>query len=78
MNRVNLTPKTFHVFNKALPTGRPDHPSLDSFLRTYRAKHGIESVQVKSDNALWPLKAARAWTAHIAGQNPLKNQPIGS
>jgi hypothetical protein len=78
MKRVNLAPKTFHVFNKTLPTGRPDHPMLDSFLRTYRAKHGIESVQVKADNALWPLKAARAWTAQLPMRNPLKNQPIRS
>jgi len=57
---------------------KPDHPLLDSFLHTYRAKHGTESAQVKADNALWPLKAARAWTAHLADQNPLKIQPIRS
>jgi hypothetical protein len=53
---------------------KPDHPSLDSFLSTYRAKHGTESVQVTASNALWPLKAAKAWTAHLAAQNPLKRR----
>ena len=45
--------------------GKPDHPKLAQFLKAYRAKHGIESVQVTKSNALLPLKAARAWTAHI-------------
>jgi hypothetical protein len=47
-------------------TMKPDHPKLAAFLKTYRAKHGIESVQVTSSGALWPLKAARAWTKHIS------------
>lgn len=38
---------------------------LTIFLKQYRAKHGIESVQVKKDGALHPLKAARAWTKYI-------------
>jgi hypothetical protein len=46
---------------------KPDHPKLAAFLKAYRAKHGIESVQIKNDGALWPLKAAKAWTAHIKG-----------
>jgi hypothetical protein len=42
-----------------------DHPKLAAFLKSYRAKHGAESVQVTNTGALWPLKAARAWTAYL-------------
>jgi hypothetical protein len=45
---------------------KPDHPKLKEFLRAYRAKHGVESVQVTKSGALIPTKAARAWTAHLA------------
>lgn len=44
---------------------KPDHPKLAQFLREYRAKHGIESAQVKKDGALHPLKAAKAWDAYL-------------
>lgn len=72
---------------------KPDHPLLATFLSDYRAKHGIESVQVTASGALIPLRAARAWTVNvnffakvtmqaiegmIAKQNPLKNAPIRS
>lgn len=46
-------------------TPKKDHPKLAQFLREYRAKHGIESVQVKKDGALHPLKAAKAWAEYI-------------
>ena len=42
-----------------------DHPKLAQFLKAYRAKHGVEAVQVKKDNALIPIAAARAWTAYL-------------
>lgn len=57
---------------------RQDHPFLTPFLKAYRTINGTESVQVLASGALWPLKAARAWTAHLADQKPLKTQPIRS
>lgn len=44
---------------------KKDHPKLKAFLAKYRAKHGIESAQVKKDNTLHPIKAARAWTLYL-------------
>lgn len=44
---------------------KPDHPKLAQFLREYRAKHGTESAQVKSDGTLFPIKAAKAWTEFL-------------
>ncbi len=48
---------------------KPKKPTTETllrdFLREYRAKHGIESVQVKKDGALHPLKAAKAWTEYV-------------
>lgn len=46
-------------------TTKKDHPKLKAFLKACRAKHGIESAQVKKDNTLHPLKAARAWTLYL-------------
>jgi hypothetical protein len=46
-------------------TVKPDHPKLADFLKAYRAKHGIESAQVNKDGALFPYKAAKAWTAYL-------------
>lgn len=57
---------------------KQDHPLMPSFLKAYRTINGIESVQTLATGALWPLKAARSWTKHLADQKPLKNQPIRS
>lgn len=48
-----------------LRANQVDHPKLAQFLKEYRAKHGIESVQVKKDGTLHPLKAAKVWTEYL-------------
>jgi hypothetical protein len=42
-----------------------EHPKLAQSLKEYRAKHGVEAVQVTNTGALWPIKAAKAWTAYL-------------
>lgn len=39
------------------------HPKFNAWLKAYKAT-GKPAV-VLNTNAVWPLKAARAWTAHI-------------
>ena len=41
---------------------KQDHPKFADWLKAYRATG--KTAEVLATNAVWPLKAARAWTAH--------------
>jgi hypothetical protein len=40
---------------------------FNTWLRAYKLCNGAESAQVLKCGAVWPLKAARAWTKHLKG-----------
>lgn len=42
---------------------KPDHPKLAAWLKAYRAKGN--DAEITKTGALWPNKAAKAWTAHL-------------
>ena len=45
---------------------KPDHPKFARWLKAYRTTN--KTAEVLATNAVWPLKAARAWAAHITAE----------
>lgn len=62
-----VTAPAIRAINEFLSTKgknmKPDHPKLKAFLKEYRATG--KQAEVTNKNTLYPMAAAKAWTAYL-------------